>query len=648
MPTTQLAAIIALIQAKQYDQAEAEASAEVAQFPEDGMLWKALGVAQRLQGKDSLFALQQSAMLLPTDAEAQFNLAIALQERGDLKAAVERYREAVVLLPAYAKAWNNLGNALAALGQHQDATQAYGSAIAIDPAFAEAHQNLAAALLDLGQGEAALVSAGRALSINPAYAKAHNVAGMAFRSLGRLIQATQQFAAAIKCDPNFAAAWNNHGMALLALGKLGAAIQALRQAVRVGPQLKEAADNLLFAMSYLGGAGSDSRLQTARAIATAYQPPKKFTTWRKRDDGARLRIGFVSGDLRSHSVTHFLSGVVRELQANHADCLELFAFQNNRIEDGVTARLREQFDHWHKIQSVDDAAAAKLIHDIGIDILVDLSGHTAGNRLGIFAQKPAPVQMMWLGDVASTGLPEIDYALVDGSVAPPETATQYSEKLWKMPHCFVCFGAPEFDLPVSPLPVLTNGHITFGSFNNLAKLSDFTVELWAKVLHAVPNSRLFLNTHQLKEKEICDDVAARFAARGIPADRLELKFLPTRQSSIQAYGSVDIALDPSPYNGGTTSAEALWMGVPVLTLAGDTLAGRLGVSYLNNVGLPDWIANSAEHYVDKAVALSADLASLAPLRANLRTQALASPLFNAKNFAADFTEAMQAMHQANS
>jgi len=289
-----------------------------------------------------------------------------------------------------------------------------------------------------------------------------------------------------------------------------------------------------------------------------------------------------------------------------------------------------------------DEALAKCIRDDGIDILVDLSGHTAHNRLPVFAWKPAPIQASWLGYVATTGLSEMDYYIADRYAVPESQDAQFVEKVWCLPESMICFTPPEFDIPASQTPAMANGYVTFGSFNNLTKMNDAVVALWADVLHNVPGSKILLNTRQLNDAAIRETTWRRFAAHGIGRERVMLEYITPRASSIAAYSRVDIALDPFPYNGGTTTAEALWMGVPVLTLAGDRLVGRMGVSQLSNVGLQDWIAEDAAEYVAKAKYF-AEISALTKLRAGLRQRVLESPLFDAPRFAAHFEQALRSM-----
>ena len=351
-----------------------------------------------------------------------------------------------------------------------------------------------------------------------------------------------------------------------------------------------------------------------------------------RDPGRRLRVGYVSPDFRRHSVSYFLEPL---LAAHDRAGFEIFCYAEVIQPDEVTARLQRHADHWLITAGMPDDALAARIRADGIDILIDLAGHTAGNRLPLFARRPAPIQATWLGYPNTTGLPAIDYRLADAISDPPGWGDALaSETLLRLPGGFLCFGPPVHAPPPGVPPCLAAGAVTFGSFNNPAKISLPTIESWSAILKRLPDARLLLKSRQLVDAMTWVLLRTRFAERGIPANRVDmLGFQADTVSHLEVYHRVDIALDPFPYNGATTTCEALWMGVPVVTLAGDRHAARVGASLLSRVGLDGLIAASRDEYVERAVDLAGDRERLAALRSTLRPDMAASSLCDATAFA---------------
>ena len=354
----------------------------------------------------------------------------------------------------------------------------------------------------------------------------------------------------------------------------------------------------------------------------------------------KLRVGFVSGDLRNHPIGYFLESILSSIDPS---TIELIAYTTTPTVDDLSERIQPFFSMWKPIYGQTDEAAATLIHADGIHVLLDLSGHTAGNRLPMFGYKPSPVQASWLGYFATTGLNEMDYLIGDPYVTPPKDDDQFTEKVWRLPETRWCFTPPNTDVGVSVPPALNNGYVTFGCFNNATKVNDKVVELWAKVLDAIPNSRLLFKAKQFDDQLVRESTIQRFAAQGVNSNRISLEGQEDRQKYFEAYNKIDITLDPFPFTGGTTSVESLWMGVPLVTLAGHSLVARQGVGVLMNAGLSDWIAENGEEYVAKVVLFASDLDKLASLRAGLRSQVLASPLFDAPRFARNIENALWEM-----
>ena len=645
-PDSQLQQLVLLLNAGRFQQLEAEARGLLAQHPHFGPGWKILALAIHHQGGNALAEFAKAAQLLPKDHESHLNLANARMELGQPEEAARSYRRALKLRPADGQAHCGLGNALMATGKLEEALLCQQRALKLEPDSFRAHYNLANVLHRLDRLEAAQAEYRRATELEPGFAEAHYNLGNALQDLGEFGPSAASFRRALEIRPDYLDAHNNLGHALRELGEIEPALASYRRALEIQPDFLDARSNLLFTSALLADPAPEAMLAAAKEFgARVARQVRPFTSWRNDADRGRcLRVGFVSGDLRSHAVGFFVQGVLAHLAAAAAGRLELHAYYNNPRADAVSARIRASCRGWHPVRDLDDPALAGKIRDDGIDILFDLSGHTALNRLAMFALKPAPVQVAWLGYLATTGLAAMDYLIADPWTLPPSEDARFTERIWRLPETYLCFTAPEAGVPVGALPAASSGHVTFGSFNNLTKLTDATVSLWARVLAGVPGSRLFLKTRQLGNEAVRSGVRDRFAAHGVDPARLDLEgFAPGRTDHLRAYQRVDIALDPFPYPGITTSVEGLWMGIPLLTLAGGSFLSRQGVGLLMNAGLPQWIAADADDYVAKAVGHAADLENLAALRAGLREKVLGSPLFDAPRFAGHFEAALRAM-----
>jgi protein O-GlcNAc transferase len=603
-----------------------------------------LGIAFKDLGRldEALACYRKAVALKPDFGVAHFNLGNALSALGRFDEAVTSFRGALAIKPDFAGGYNNLGSAFEKLGRPDEAAASYQRALAITPDDAAAHSNFGNALRALGKRDEALKHYHQALAIAPDYAEAHNNLGNALKDLGRLDEAVASYQKALDLNPDYANSYNNLALALLDLGRLDEALAHYQKALAIQPDFAEAHSNLIFSMSYNQGLTGADILQEARRWDRRHRFQGDIPERRNpADPDRRLRIGLLSGDLRHHSVSYFLDGVLSEIDQ---DKLEIFAYATAPHEDDMTARLKSIVPHWRQATGRSDRQLAADILADRIDILVDLSGHTPHNRLPLLSRKPAPVQVAWLGYSGTTGVEAIDYILCDRLILPACDEAHFSERPWRLPDIWVCFAPPALDLDVGPPPALANGFITFGSFNNLIKLSDSTLACWASILDAVPQSRLLLKAKQLDDAAVQDGIEKRFAAHGIDGHRLILKrALLDRGEHFSAYHEMDIALDPFPYAGTTTSVEALWMGVPVLTLAGERYTGRAGESILHNVGLSDWISARPQDYIEKAIAFASDLPDLAALREGQRQRLIGSPVCDATRFARNLEAAFRDM-----
>ena len=538
--------------------------------------------------------------------------------------------------------WKLLGASLNM--QTKNALHALQKTAELLPNDAEAHNNLGIALQEREQLDAAMSSYLHALKINPDFVEAHYNLGNVLCELEQLSEAVKSYRNGLKINPNFATLHSNLGSTLLELGVFEEALASYRHALVLDPNSVVMRSNLIGILNYTNSTPAEYLAEALRyGQIAASKVTQRFTTWKCECTHQRLRVGIVSADLRNHPIGFFLESLLTQLNPAR---IELIAYTTQTKEDDLTNRIKPYFTKWQSLFGLSDQAAAKLIHDDGVHILIDLSGHTAHNRLPVFAYKPAPIQVSWLGYFASTGVAEIDYFLADETGVPESQRANFSETVWYLPDTRLCFTPPLIDLPVAPLPSVKNGYVTFACFQNLAKLGDEVLMVWGRIFAALPTARLRLASKQLGDAAVASQLTKRLQQYGIAADRVQMHGAVSRAAYLAAHTEVDIILDTFPYPGGTTTCEALWMGVPTLTLAGETLLARQGASLLTAAGLPDWIANGEGDYVAKAIHFASDLPTLATLRAVLREQIKISPLFDAPRFAKNLEDALWGMWQA--
>jgi len=601
-----------------------------------------LGVLSAQLGKlDAAVELIRRAVLLkPGDATANYDLGKTLIGLGRLDEAIASLQQAIRIKPDYAEAYSNLGIALKDAGRFDEAISAYREAIRLNPKFAEAHNNLGNILRETRQYDAAIAACRQAILLKPGYAKAHNNLGNALKDNHQLDEAISSYREAIRLQPDYAEAHGNLGIALKDTGQLDDAIASCRQAVHLKPDSTDLHRNLVLALHY--HPAFDARMihdELRRWNQRHAQPLKIFIQphINNRDPDRRLRIGYVSPDFRDHVVGLNLLPLLREHDHRQT---EIFCYANMVRDDAFTDQIRHHADIWRSIAGMSDSRAADLIRLDQIDILVDLALHTAGNRLLVFARKPAPVQVTYLGYCSSTGLETMDYRLSDPHLDPVDSdLSVYSERTIRLPETYWCYANADPATEPSPSPALAAGFITFGCLNNFAKVAP-ALDLWVEILRNVPHSRLIVHsppgTH-------LNGVRHRFTAAGVSPDRLEFPGQQPRPQYLRTYQRIDIALDPFPWCGGITTCDALWMGVPVITLVGRTAVGRGGASILANIGLPELIAPTPEQYLQIATTLAKDLPRLADLRRTLRPRMQASPLMDAPRFARNIEAAYRRM-----
>ena len=568
-------------------------------------------------------------------------LGVLVHQAGQHDQAVELIGRAIALDDARAEFHYNLGTVHAALGRLDEAARCFRKVLVLQPGHVSACNNLGSILTTLGQPDEGIAWFRSAVASRLDRADGHYNLGNALARQWRLDEAIRSLRRAIALKPD-ADACNTLGNALRDCGRVEEACVAYDDALRLKPDDFALRSNRLLAENYRVGRTPDTMRSMAEAFGAlaAARVPHPLADRPPGPASGPIRVGLVSGDLRNHPVGYFLEGFLDKVDPAR---ITFLAFPTDNAEDELTARIRPRFAIWQPIAGLDDEAAARSIRASDVQVLLDLSGHTAGNRLPVFAWRPAPVQAAWLGYFATTGLAEIDYVIADPQVSPPGSSGEFVERTWPLPEIYYCFSIPAVAVEVSPLPARTSGSVTFGCFNTLAKINDAVIAAWARLLHAVPDSRLMLKAPPLGDEAVSSALRARFASHGLAGERLLLERASSRAEYLRAYHRVDVALDPFPFPGGTTTFEALWMGVPVLTRKGDRFLSRVGETIMRNAGLADWIAEDEDDYVARAVRLTSDLDRLARLRGGLRAQALASPLFDSDRFARHFEAAMSGM-----
>jgi len=661
------------------DQAETAYRNAIAALPSHAEAHNGLGVVLHRLGRDeeSLAAHEKALSLNPDFVDAHNNAAVALQILGRAEDALGHYARALALAPAHpglhfnraavldtlgrfdeaeagycktielapdlALAQNTLGSLLRRRGRAEEAVVSISRALALQPEFAKARLNLVSALIELDRFEEGLIELDRYIAGSPKDVNALLERGRTLEQLGRFPEAKECTLRALELAPDLAEGHMRLGSLQRFVGDHDEAIANLRRAVDLAPDSVRNWTALLFALNYADGiAASD-------IYAAHLEFGRRFAPTAVRSDHAnapdpqrRLRVGYVSGDFRTHAVAQFIEPV---LEQHDRKSVEIFCYYTLNRGDAVTERFRRHADCWREVHALSDDALADQIRADAIDVLVDLSGHTAFNRLLVFARKPAPVQATWLGYLNTTGLPAIDWRITDRHAAPAGLLEAYhSERLMRLPHCQWCYREPEGAPGVIERSSAAPGRVVFSAFTNPSKITRELIGLWSRLLARVPDANFLLLGQGVDS--IAGEFRAHFARHDIAAERIAFQGHKPFAEYLALHGEVDIMLDTFPYTGGTTSCHALWMGVPLVTLTGETATSRGGASLLNTIGLPDLVADSPERYLEIAENLANDAARLRELRAGLRKRMLASPLMDIPEFTRSLERAFRSMWQS--
>jgi predicted O-linked N-acetylglucosamine transferase (SPINDLY family) len=596
------------------------------------------------QSRKAVGLIERAVRLVPCVPMFHYNLGAAYNALGEYEKAVQSYEKALSLDPNYAEVYSNLGNTFKNQGKTDEAIACHRKAIELKPDFSDAYNNLGTVYNHLHMYDDALACFHSTLKIKPESVEAFHNIGDIHREQYQLSEAEAWYRKAIAIKSDHPLVQNNLGVTLQSQGRIAEAVSCYDVSLRAKPDYAGADSNRLLALNYDHIQSRDTvfkaHVEWDRRHGSGVTPiPSALAGCRNSD--SKIHIGYLSPDFRQHSVSYFIEPI---LQCHDGGRFTITCYSDTSYPDAVTQRLKALGWQWRDCYGISDGQLLSQIQADGVQILVDLTGHTSNNRMPLLARKPAAVQVSYIGYPNTTGLKAMDYRITDAAADPPGVTDHwYTEKLIRLPGSFLCY-LPPANLPeVSNLPALKNDGITFASFNNRAKITDQVIQAWSAILKLTPGSRLIVKSQALTDINVRQRLAQRFADCGIGAQQLELcGFLPFDQH-FELYQRVDLALDTFPYNGTTTTCEALWMGVPVLALEGDHHVSRVGVSLLSGIGLNAFIARSVEDYINKAVCLSEDVNMLSHTRSMLRKMMRDSPLMDAHSLTRSLESAYEAM-----
>ncbi len=606
------------------------------------------GVAAHHMGQHqkAIHLILQAIQVSPKVPMFFYNLGAVYQAMSCFEEAIQSYQKALDLNPGYAEVYSNLGNSYKSLGKMDEAISSYQNAIQLKPDFADAYNNLGVAFNRLGQFDNALTCFHKSLSLNPACCESFHNIGNLCKDIGKLSESVAWYQKALAIHPEHPEVNNNIGVSLQLQGRVADAVTSYDAALKIKPYYASAHSNKLLALHYDHSGDWTSLFQEHLSWDSQHGSGITHPSLSRRfcrNSHEKIHVGYLSPDFKQHSVAYFIEPI---LKAHDSSRFNVTCYSDTPYPDHVTHRLKGLVWEWRDTSGVSNDRLFEQIQADQIHILVDLAGHTANNRMSLFAQKPAPIQVTYLGYPNTTGLQAMDYRITDAVADPPGlTDRWYTEKLIRVPGSFLCYQAPADAPEVSDLPVINADGITFASFNNIAKITGSVIRTWSAILGSVPNARLILKSKALEDPQTCQQLIGQFAACHVDPERIELYgFLPTEEH-LGLYHRVDVALDTFPYNGTTTTCDALWMGVPVIVLEGDNHVSRVGVSLLTSTGLNAFIAHSEDDYIKKAIKLSQDTEMLSSTRYLLRKMMRDSPLMNAESLTRSLENAYESMLQ---
>jgi predicted O-linked N-acetylglucosamine transferase (SPINDLY family) len=625
-----------LVQQGETDEAGRLIEELIASDPADAQAWFCQGVRAQCDGRhaEAIESYRHALTLESRLPNASNNLGLLLEQQGRLEEAMECYTAAVACNANFIPALLNCGNVASKLVRWSDAVGWFDRALGLNDNNPQAHFGRALALRGQGRPKEAVAALERAIALKPDYTDARNVHAEILLKRNMISEAIRSLEIVLQSDRTSPGTWLHLGGAHLLRGDVREACDYYLEAVRLGAETDASFcsySNYLLSLNYLTMDPAEV-FRAHREWATHYgYKGEHIAHSNLPDPGRRLRVGYLSGDFSDHPVAIFIKSI---LQNHDRSAFEVIAFSSVARPDETTKLLRYLTDQWHDILRRGDNEVADLVRSEAIDILVDLSGHTGGNRLGVFVRKPAPVQVTYLGYPNTTGLREMDFRITDPVADPPgDTEAWHTEKLIRLPHTFLCFAPPPTPPAVLEAPLIRNGYVTFGSVSNLAKISSETLDDWAAVLKAVVKSRLILKRGGLRDESIRNEILHKFSCRGIAPERIDLLAAgQARDDHFSHYAQLDIVLDTFPYNGTTTTCESLLMGVPIVTRYGQTHVSRVGLSLLSSVGLEELAGATHDEFVERAVSLAKAPERLRSLRVTLRDRFLKSPVCDSRGF----------------
>ncbi len=560
-----------------------------------------------------------------------YNEAVEHHKAGRLPQAEALYRNILNNNPKHADALCMLGLLAGQVGRNSDALELIKKSLAIKPDSFLAHSSMGGIYHNSYKFAEAEAAHKKALKLNPSSPEIYNNLGDVLREQGKVTEAIENYRKALAIKPRDSVTYVNLGNAVFDTADVVTAMKYYQKAIEINPSDRNASSNLLLMMHYDPSFSRKALFAEARKWAEKFTPESLMANGHDnvKDPGRKLRIGYVSGDFKNHPVGYYIETVILNHDRKN---FEIYCYANQRYGDALTLKITQNVDQLRNICALDDEAAAKLIIADKIDILIDLAGHTRGNRLLLFARKPAPLQITWIGYFDTTGMKSMDYILCDKYLILEGEEKYYTEKPLYIRGCYLCLEKPDSSPAVSELPALKNGYVTFASFNNSRKLTEEVILCWAEVMSKIPHSRILLKSRVFIDKEVCKRFTLIFRQKGIGEERIKFSGHTSTEQMFAEYGEVDIAFDPFPFNGNTTTSHALFSGIPVITLSGNQYAWRMSESILTAIGREEWVARTVAEYIEKAVTLAADFSRLAEIRKNLRNELLNSSLYDGKSF----------------